>query len=185
MENFLVVYEDLWGNKFSFKTDKVGNTILEILKDFEVSLGYGIEISEEEIEKLNNDFPYHLYKTNKIGDTILGILSRFKLKLSEDVELDVDRLNSDYPYEAGTFGPGFYDMELYDDEEDGEPNGRIMIFYIGEKDLESELVQTKNKLKKAIQLLEEIETLPYRKQDILDGIGLSIEEYNSIIGEEE
>lgn len=181
MENFLVVYEDLWGNKFSFRTDKVGNTILEILKDFEVSLGYGVEISDEEIERLNNDFPYHLYKTNKIGDTIVGILNRFNLKLSEDVELDLDRLNSDYPYEAGTFGPGFYDMELYDNDEDEEPNGRIMIFYIGEKDLESELIKAKNRLKKAIQLMKAIETLPYTQKYILDSLGLSIEEYNSII----
>jgi hypothetical protein len=154
------------------------------MNDYELNLGQGVEITKEDIEMLNNDFPYHLYKTNKIGDTILSILKRFNLKLEEDQELDIERLNSDYPFEAGTFGPGFYDMYLYDNDEDGEPNGKIMIFYIGEKDLEVDLAQTKNKLKKAIRLMLDIETLPYTKKYIMDSLELSEEEYNSIVGEE-
>ena len=133
---FLVVYEDLWSNKISFKTNKVGDTILEIMRDYELNLGQGVEISKEEAERINDDFPYLLYKTNKIGDTISGILKRFNLKLEEDQVLDIEKLNSDYPFEAGTFGPGFYDMYLYDNDDEGEPNGKIMIFYIGEEDEE-------------------------------------------------
>lgn len=94
MENFLVVYEDLWGNKESIKT-------------------------------------------NKIGDTIVSIMNNYNLKLEENAELDLDKLNSDDPYAVGTIGLGFYDIYVYDkDDEDDqsydEGNGKIMIFYIGD-----------------------------------------------------
>lgn len=89
MSKFLVVYEDLWGNKES-------------------------------------------HKTNRIGDTIAEILDNYDLNLGEDVELDYEKLNSDDPYDVGSFGLGFYDISVFNNiDEDGEGNGRIMIFYIG------------------------------------------------------
>lgn len=104
MEKYLVVYESLWNNKYSYKTDKVGDTISEILKDF-------------------------------------------NLMLTEDEEVNVERLN-EFPFVAGTMGPGFYDIDVYDrlekdeDFENAESNGRIMLFFIG---TDEELIELVNK----------------------------------------
>ncbi len=43
-------------------------------------------------------------------------------------EADYDKYNSDNPYDIGTFGPGFFDIDIYD----GEEWERIMIFEISE-----------------------------------------------------
>lgn len=79
---FLVVYEDLWSNKYSFQTDKLGDTIEEIIKDFDLQLD------------LN--------------------------------DIDIEKYNSEEPYDIGTFGKGFYDIHF--ETSDGECDGRIMIF---------------------------------------------------------
>jgi hypothetical protein len=83
---FLVVYEDVWHNKTSYRTKRIGTTIANIIKDNNILADY-----------------------------------------------DKDKLNSTDPYQAGTFGPGFYDIECFEQEEgdaglEGEYAGRIMIF---------------------------------------------------------
>lgn len=82
-QEFLVVYEDLWHNKDSFRTSKIGDTIKQIVKDNE------------------------LFRDG-------------------DEEVDYAKYNSKDPYDLGTFGKGFYDIEFND--KDGEYAGRIMIF---------------------------------------------------------
>lgn len=69
------------------------------------------------------------YRTKKIGTTIAKILKEHNL----NADYDKEKLNSDYPYYSGTFGPGFYDIECYEQEEgdsgiEGEYAGRIFIF---------------------------------------------------------
>jgi hypothetical protein len=88
---FLVVYEDIWNNKHSYRTRKIGTTIVGISKDFNVTI--------------------------------------------EDGNFDKERYDSDTPYQVGTFGLGFYDIECYEQEEgdaglQGEYAGRIMIFQL-------------------------------------------------------
>ena len=83
---FLVVYEDEWFNKHSYRTKKIGTTIEKIEKDFAIQ-----------------------------------------------VEYDKERLNSTNPYDKGTFGLGFYDLDCTrtvdgDGGLDPETAGRIMIF---------------------------------------------------------
>lgn len=83
---YLVVYEDEWNNKESYRTKKIGNTIEQIIKEFDIIVDY-----------------------------------------------DKEKLNSKEPYTAGTFGPGFYDLDCTRNPDgDGllEPEyaGRIMIF---------------------------------------------------------
>ena len=82
MKRYLVVYEDLWGNKYSIQTDKIGDTIKQICEDEELTI---------------EDF-------------------------------DIDKYNSDSPYDSGTMGLGFYDV--YFEQED---SGRIMIFTLKEE----------------------------------------------------
>jgi hypothetical protein len=55
MKKFLVVYEDLWGNKESYFTDKIGTTIKEIMKDFELALPEDMEL---DYEHYNSKDPY-------------------------------------------------------------------------------------------------------------------------------
>lgn len=50
---YLVVYEDLWHNKESYLTNKIGDTIKEIIKDFEL-----IPENEIDFEKYNSKDPY-------------------------------------------------------------------------------------------------------------------------------
>ena len=84
---FLVVYEDEWNNKYSYPTNKIGDTITKITQDFEI-----------------------------------------------EVDCDIEKLNSDDPYDMGTFGRGFYDIDVFirdgvDPEEYLDTlAGRIMIF---------------------------------------------------------
>lgn len=80
-QEFLVVYEDLWRNKESVRTTKIGDAIKQFVESHNL-------ISEEEI--------------------------------------DYERYNSDDPYDVGTFGLGFYDIDFSDDID--ENAGRIMIF---------------------------------------------------------
>jgi hypothetical protein len=85
---FLVVYEDVWHNKESYRTKHIGTTIEQICKDFDITADY-----------------------------------------------DKEKLNSKDPYQAGTFGPGFYDIDCVEQTEgdagiDGEYAGRIMIFQL-------------------------------------------------------
>jgi len=106
---FLVVYEDLYNNKESFKT-------------------------------------------NKIGDTINSILDNYNLKV-EDGRLDIEKLNSDDPYDVGTIGLGFYDIDVYDNDGECEGNGKIMIFYIGDEDDEdASIIQYNDYLKELADL---------------------------------
>lgn len=96
MEKYLVVYESLWNNKYSYKTNKVGTTIKEIIDGYDLIFSEDVEFDEEDIAKLD-----------------------------------------DYPFVAGTMGPGFYDMDVYSkemEEVQTEPdwNGKIMVFFIGE-----------------------------------------------------
>jgi hypothetical protein len=83
---FLVVYEDEWNNKESYRTKKIGTTIEQICKEFQIIAEY-----------------------------------------------DKEKLDSEDPYQAGTFGPGFYDIDCSKTPDgdgllDEEYAGRIMIF---------------------------------------------------------
>jgi hypothetical protein len=85
---FLVVYEDEWHNKESYRTKKIGTTIEKITQEFDI-----------------------------------------------DVEYDKARLDSKDPYDRGTFGPGFYDLDCVRPVEgdaglEPEYAGRIMIFQL-------------------------------------------------------
>jgi hypothetical protein len=42
-KKFLVVFEDLWGNKDSYFTDKIGTTIKKVVKDYELRFDDGFE----------------------------------------------------------------------------------------------------------------------------------------------
>lgn len=84
---FVVVYEDLWHNKYHTITTKIGTAIKEIIKDNDLVHDYDEEF--------------------------------------------LNKLDSDNPYQAGTFGQGFYDLEFMD--EDDEYAGRVMIFDIYEE----------------------------------------------------
>jgi hypothetical protein len=96
-QKFLMVYEDEWHNKESYITTKLGDTLLEVLKDNDVML-----------------------------------------EQQDDIDSYVEKLNSNDPYDMGTFGKGFYDMDVYRKEDDAENiqidnleyAGRIMIFVI-------------------------------------------------------
>lgn len=83
MKQFLVVFEDVWQNKES-------------------------------------------YQTTRLGDTIKMILEQNELYYADDI--DYDKYNSDSPYQVGTFGLGFYDLILQENEDNDEYAGRIMIF---------------------------------------------------------
>jgi len=50
---FLVVFEDIYNNKYSEVTEQIGTTILELAEEFEVT----IDINEE---KLNSYDPYDM-----------------------------------------------------------------------------------------------------------------------------
>ena len=50
MNNYLVVYEDEWNNKESIKTNKIGDTIKEIVDNYDISC-------ECDIDKLNSENP--------------------------------------------------------------------------------------------------------------------------------
>lgn len=52
---YLVVYEDLWHNKESYLTSKIGNTIKKIIKDFDLVPEYEIDF-----EKYNSMDPYDM-----------------------------------------------------------------------------------------------------------------------------
>jgi hypothetical protein len=83
---FLVVYEDEWNNKESYRTKQIGTTIEQICKDFAIIVDY-----------------------------------------------DKSKYNSKDPYDRGTFGPGFYDLDCTrtadgDGILEDEHAGRIMIF---------------------------------------------------------
>lgn len=73
-------------------------------------------------------------QTNKIGDTIQKLLDEKNLV----ADFDKEKLNSDDPYQAGTFDMGFYDIDTYEkSEEKGselEYAGRIFIFDLFEDD---------------------------------------------------
>ena len=73
------------------------------------------------------------YQTNYIGNTIQEILDEKGLY----AEFDKEKYNSNEPYQAGTFGNCFYDIDVYEaDWEciDDEYAGRIMIFDLIEGD---------------------------------------------------
>jgi hypothetical protein len=52
---YLVVYEDLWHNKESYLTTKIGNTIKQVIKDFDLVPEYEIDF-----EKYNSVDPYDM-----------------------------------------------------------------------------------------------------------------------------
>lgn len=85
------------------------------------------------------------YTTTKIGTTIKKILQ--DNDLVAEYPLNFEKLDSEDPYDVGSFSKGFYDIYVYykegkEFEEDYEltdddhenPAGRIMIFEIGEAD---------------------------------------------------
>ena len=63
----------------------------------------------------------------------LGYVGTVAVKLARDAgfddvaAIDVKRLNSKSPYQAGTFGRGFYDIDVFNENQDC---GVIMIFAI-------------------------------------------------------
>jgi hypothetical protein len=63
-------------------------------------------------------------RTEKIGDAIKHFQETYSI--SPENEIDYDKYNSDNPYDTGTTGIGFYDIEVVDEE--GEFAGKIMIF---------------------------------------------------------
>jgi hypothetical protein len=62
----------------------------------------------------------------EIGKQIKKFCRDYELK--PEYEIDYDRYNSDEPYDVGSFGLGFYDIQLVSDDE--EYGGRIMIFFL-------------------------------------------------------
>lgn len=67
----------------------------------------------------------------KIGTAVQTIYEELEIPFEQDV---IDRYNSDNPYEVGTFGKGFYDINMYKGKgEQEEYCGRIMIFDISEE----------------------------------------------------
>lgn len=54
-KEFLVVYEDVWSNKESFKTTKIGDTIKIIMEANDLICEDGINF-----EKYNSDNPYQV-----------------------------------------------------------------------------------------------------------------------------
>ena len=70
------------------------------------------------------------YQTNYIGDTIEKILDENELFL----EFDKEKYNSNEPHQAGTFGPCFYDIDVFEKDDEEEYAGRIMIFDLIEGD---------------------------------------------------
>jgi hypothetical protein len=63
-QKFLMVYEDEWRNKESYITTKLGDTLLEVLKDNDVMLEQQDDI-DSYVEKLNSDDPYDIEIFNK------------------------------------------------------------------------------------------------------------------------
>lgn len=88
MQDFLVVFESEWNNKYSYKSSigKLGDTIKEIEEGFELNSGFDDE--------------------------------------------DYEHYNSDKPFQVGTMGLGFYDIDYVDCDEYESYQGRIMIFEI-------------------------------------------------------
>ena len=78
----------------------------------------------------NNKFSYTT-ELFKLGDVVRQIIEDYELPDIYDRQV-FDRLNSKEPYDIGTFGKGFYDMDFHDDEENGFGGykGRIMIFEV-------------------------------------------------------
>lgn len=86
------------------------------------------------------------FTTTKIGTTIKKILE--ETDIVAEYPLNYEKLDSDNPYDVGSFSVGFYDIyvfykqegkeygedyELTDDDHEN-PAGRIMIFEVGEPD---------------------------------------------------
>lgn len=63
-------------------------------------------------------------RTERIGEAILHLseVNDFSIE-----GVDIDKYNSEHPYDAGTMGPGFYDIEVQK-LDDPDSYGRIMIF---------------------------------------------------------
>lgn len=57
-QKYLVVYEDLWRNKESFKTNKIGDTIKYIVETYELVYEHGEDVID--YERYNSDNPYDL-----------------------------------------------------------------------------------------------------------------------------
>lgn len=55
-QKYLVVYEDVWNNKESFKTNKIGDTIKQIVEDYELVYEHGEDVID--YERYNSDNPY-------------------------------------------------------------------------------------------------------------------------------
>lgn len=82
------------------------------------------------------------YTTHKIGTTIKQILE--ENNLITEHQLNFEKLDSDHPYDVGSFSLGFYDIYVYEKDEDREYGedyeltdedyersaGRIMIFEV-------------------------------------------------------
>lgn len=55
-QKYLVVYEDVWNNKEIFKTNKIGDTIKQIVEDYELIYEHGEDVID--YERYNSDNPY-------------------------------------------------------------------------------------------------------------------------------
>ena len=74
----------------------------------------------------NNKFSYKA-KLGEIGDVMKKIQSDFNIKF----DFDYEKLNSNDPFSIGTFGRGFYDIDVFKNGDDNlDYVGRIMIFHI-------------------------------------------------------
>lgn len=77
-------------------------------------------------DEYNNKYSY---LTNQIGDTIKIVMSDFDITPVDDINFD--KLNSDDPYDIGTFSVGFYDKYFTPVGEPDTHAGRVMVFDLG------------------------------------------------------
>jgi hypothetical protein len=67
-KKYLVVWEDIWHNKDSYFTDKIGDTIKKIVDDYELVYEHDCDV---DYEKYNSDNPYDV-GTMSLGFYDLG-----------------------------------------------------------------------------------------------------------------
>lgn len=111
-----------WLEKVSGSTRVCGDTkefldLATVIKQYIEQQEYLVVYEDEWNNKVS-------LRTTKIGDAILQ-LSKENDFVYEDV--NIEKLNSEEPWSAGTLGPVFYDIDVKKNNEDDE-YGRIMIF---------------------------------------------------------
>lgn len=71
-QEFLVVYEDIWNNKESFRTDKIGDAIKSLVDSYELTPEYEIDY-----DKYNSENPYDV-GTFGLGFYDISLIERYE-----------------------------------------------------------------------------------------------------------